>query len=184
PYLIIEFDDCYALMVNNFPEESAQELTQQILDQFSYFTKQKKISLGLGPEVRGIRNLRPAFRRAQIAAKMAFQTKQKVVDFDEMGFFKILFASDDTAILQSYETQMLGPLEEYDRRHHANYLDTLRSYIENDRSLIGVAEATYTHRNTVNYRIQNIKKLLNNDLKTAEDLFPYQVAFYIREMHL
>lgn len=184
PYLIIEFDDCYALMVNNFPEESAQELTQQILDQFSYFTKQKKISLGLGPEVRGIRNLRPAFRRAQIAAKMAFQTKQTVIDFDEMGFFKILFASDDTAILQSYETQMLGPLEEYDRRHHANYLDTLRSYIENDRSLIGVAEATYTHRNTVNYRIQNIKKLLNNDLKTAEDLFPYQVAFYIREMHL
>ncbi len=115
---------------------------------------------------------------------MAFQTKKAVVDFDEMGFFKILFASEDTAILKSYEAQMLGPLEEYDQLHHSNYLKTLRSYIENDRSLIGVAAATYTHRNTVNYRIQNMKKLLNNELKTAEDLFPYQVAFYIRDMKL
>ncbi len=184
PYLIIEFDDFYALLVNNFPEESAEELVQQILKQFSYFTENQKLSLGIGPEVSGIHGLRTAFRRSRIAAKMAFQTKQKVVDFDEMGFFKILFASEDTAILKSYEAQMLGPLREYDERHHSNYLETLRSYIENDRSLMGVAAATYTHRNTVNYRIQNIKKLLNNDLKTVEDLFPYQVAFYIQDMNL
>lgn len=184
PYLIIEFDDFYALLVNNFPEESADELVQQILNQFSYFTQNQKLSLGIGPAVMGIRNLRTSFRRSRIAAKMAFQTKKAVVDFDEMGFFKILFASEDTAILKSYEAQMLGPLEEHDQLHHSNYLETLRSYIENDRSLIGVAAATYTHRNTVNYRIQNIKKLLNNELKTAEDLFPYQVAFYIRDMKL
>ncbi|MCI8949917.1 MAG: hypothetical protein HFG49_07715 [Lachnospiraceae bacterium] len=184
PYLIIEFDDFYALLVNNFPGESAEALVQQILKQFSYFTENKKLSLGIGPEVSGIQGLRTAFRRSRIAAKMAFQTKQKVVDFDEMGFFKILFASEDTAILKSYESQMLGPLKEYDERHHSNYLETLRSYIENDRSLMGVAASTYTHRNTVNYRIQNIKKLLNNDLKTLEDLFPYQVAFYIQDMNL
>lgn len=184
PYLIIEFDDFYALMVNNFPAESTDELVAQILNQFAYFIRNKKLSLGIGPEVSGIWNLRTAFRRSRIAAKMAFQTKQKVINFDEMGFFKILFASDDTAILKSYEAQMLGPLKEYDQQHHSNYLETLRSYIENDRSLIGVAETTYTHRNTVNYRIQNIKKLLGNDLKTAEDLFPYQVAFYIQDMKL
>lgn len=64
------------------------------------------------------------------------------------------------------------------------YTATLRSYIENDRSLIGVARATYTHRNTVNYRIQNIKPLLNNELQTTADLLPYQIAFYIRDMGL
>ena len=80
--------------------------------------------------MQSIHDLRLAFRRARIAAKMAFQTKQKVVDFDEMGFFKILFASDDAAILKSYEAQMLGPLVAYDEQHHANYLETLRSYIE------------------------------------------------------
>lgn len=184
PYLVIEYEDCYALTVNNFPSDSGDELAQQILKQFSYFTEKKSLFLGIGPEVQGILHLKSAFRRAQIASKMAMQTRQKVVDFNEMGFFKILFASDDTAILKSYEQQLLGPLDAYDQLHHSDYIQTLRSYIKNDRSLVGAAKDTYTHRNTVNYRIQNIKRLLGNDLKTAEDLFPYQVAFYIRDMHL
>ncbi|MDO5418140.1 MAG: PucR family transcriptional regulator [Lachnospiraceae bacterium] len=184
PYLLIECEDCYALTVNNYPDASPADLTGQILDQFTYFTEKKLLSLGVGPEVRGIQNLKTAFRRAQIAVKMAFQTKQKVINFNEMGFFKILFSCDDTAILQNYQLQMLGVLEEHDRRHHSDLLSTLRSYIENDRSLIGVANATFTHRNTVNYRVQKIKKLLDNELKTAEDLFPYQVAFYIKDMNL
>lgn len=184
PYLVIEYEDCYALTVNNFPSDSGDELAQQILKQFSYFTEKKILFLGIGPEVQGILHLKSAFRRAQIASKMAMQTRQKVVDFNEMGFFKILFASDDTAILKSYEQQLLGPLDAYDQLHHSDYIQTLRSYIKNDRSLVGAAKDTYTHRNTVNYRIQNIKQLLGNDLKTAEDLFPYQVAFYIRDMHL
>ena len=184
PYLVIEYEDCYALTVNNFPSDSGDELAQQILKQFSYFTEKKILFLGIGPEVQGILHLKSAFRRAQIASKMAMQTRQKVVDFNEMGFFKILFASDDTAILKSYEQQLLGPLDAYDQLHHSDYIQTLRSYIKNDPSLVGAAKDTYTHRNTVNYRIQNIKRLLGNDLKTAEDLFPYQVAFYIRDMHL
>lgn len=184
PYLVIEYEDCYALTVNNFPSDSGDELAQQILKQFSYFTEKKILFLGIGPEVQGILHLKSAFRRAQIASKMAMQTRQKVVDFNEMGFFKILFASDDTAILKSYEQQLLGPLDAYDQLHHSDYIQTLRSYIKNDRSLVGAAKDTYTHRNTVNYRIQNIKRLLDNELKTAEDLFPYQVAFYIRDMHL
>lgn len=184
PYLIIEYDDCYALTLNNFPADSAGELSNQILNQFSYFTQKNMLSLGIGPEVQGISQLKAAFKRAQIAAKMALQTRQNVVDFNEMGFFKILFSSDDTAILKNYEQQLLGPLDEYDQQHHADYVQTLRSYIKYDRSLAATAKATYTHRNTVNYRIQNIKRLLGCELKTAEDLFPYQVAFYIRDMQI
>ena len=142
------------------------------------------LSLGIGSQINGISSVKSAFTSAKMAAQMAYQTGRKVIDFQEMGFFKILFAADDTAILKSYEHQLLGPLEEHDRRHHSQYLETLRAYIENDRSLMGVAESTFTHRNTVNYRIQNIKKILNNPLKTAQDLFPYQVAFYIRDMKL
>lgn len=184
PYLLIECEDCYALIVNNFPDSSSSHLTGQILEQFTYFTQRKLLSLGVGPEVQGIQNLKTAFSRAQIAVKMAFQTGKKVINFNEMGFFKILFSCDDTAILKNYQLQMLGVLEDHDRSHHSELLSTLKSYIENDRSLIGVAEATFTHRNTVNYRVQKIKKLLNNELKTAEDLFPYQVAFFIRDMNL
>lgn len=71
-----------------------------------------------------------------------------------------------------------------DAGYDLGYTETLRSYIEHDRSLIAVARATYTHRNTVNYRIQNIKQLLNCPLETNAELIPYQIAFYIRDMGL
>ena len=77
------------MTVNNFPSDSGDELAQQILKQFSYFTEKKILFLGIGPEVQGILHLKSAFRRAQIASKMAMQTRQKVVDFNEMGFFKL-----------------------------------------------------------------------------------------------
>ncbi len=184
PYLITELEDCYLIIINNLPKAYHEEITHLILDQFSHFLQRNQMSVGIGPVVDNIRSLNYTARGSQMAAKMAFQTRKESVDFDEMGFFKVLFAAEDTSILKAYEQQLLGALDEYDRIHHSDYVGTLRSYIENDRSLMGVAETTFTHRNTVNYRIQNIKKLLNCELKTVQDLFPYQVAFYIRDMHL
>ena len=184
PYLLFEMDDCYTLVINHLPLAYTQEIADQILDQFSYFTRRNMLSLGIGSQVNGIASVKSAVFIVRMAAQMAYQTDKKIIDFQQMGFFKILFAADDTTILKSYEQQLLGSLEEHDLHHHSQYLETLRSYIENDRSLMGVAESTFTHRNTVNYRIQNIKKILNNPLKTAQDLFPYQVAFYIRDMKL
>ena len=190
PYFLMDVKEYYVLAVNDFPEESVAELTSQIRTIFSYFFERKQLCLGIGPECHGIRNLSRALGRARIAAQMALRMVKDVVDFDQMGFFGILFSSDDPEILKDYADRLLGPLEEYDRLHHSGsgetigYVETLRSYIANDRSLIGVSRDTYTHRNTVNYRIQNIKRLLDNELKTTADLFPYQVAFCIRDMKL
>lgn len=190
PYFFMEVKDTYILAVNDFPEEKVDELTVQIRNIFSYFFDRKQLSLGIGPACQGIHSLKQALGRARIAMHMSRQMEKPIVDFNQMGVFGILFSTEDPDILKSYAKQLLGPLEEYDRLHHTEgqegtgYVETFRSYIANDRSLIGVARATYTHRNTVNYRIQNIKKLLHNELKTTADLFPYQIAFCIRDMKL
>ena len=45
-------------------------------------------------------------------------------------------------------------------------MDTLQSYLKHDGSIQAVAAELYTHRNTVLYRIGNIRKILGNELKT------------------
>lgn len=184
PYILMEIKEHHVLVVNDLPEESVPRLTGQIHELFSYFFHRKQLCLGIGPACQGILSLKTAMGRALIAMKMACATGQEMIFFDEMGIYGILFSSGDPQLLKEYADRLLAPLEEYDRLHHAQYLSTLRSYIQRDRSLMGVAEATYTHRNTVNYRIQNIKKLLGSELKTFMDLLPYQIAFYIRDMKL
>lgn len=181
-YGLIRYDDSLVLIINNMPDKHLQELPELILQSFSYFTKQHHFFLGMGPKINRVENLSISYKRARTAMKMALGTGKEIIKFEEMGFNKILFSVEDTEILTSYAKEILGPLEEHDRLHNTSYVETLQSYIENGRSLIRVAEDTFTHRNTVNYRIQNIKNILGSELKDVEDLFPYQVAFHIRDM--
>jgi DNA-binding PucR family transcriptional regulator len=175
-------DDFIVLVLNNMQENVFAELPELILQSFKYFVHKHCFYLGIGTGISRIENLSVSYKRARTAMKMAIGTDREIVKFDEMGFYKILFSIDDAEILTNYANEILGSLESYDQAHNAGYLDTLRSYIGNDRSILRVAEDTFTHRNTVNYRIQKIKKILGCELKSVDELFLYQVAFHIRDM--
>jgi len=181
-YGLIRMEDYLVLVLNNMQEKYTIELPELILQSFRYFVNKHCFFLGIGPKIKQIENLTISYKRARTAMKMARGTYKEIVKFDEMGFNKVLFSIDDTEILSNYANEILGSLETYDKAHNTTYVDTLRSYIKNDRSLIRVAEDTFTHRNTVNYRIQNIKRILGCELKDVEEFFLYQVAFYIRDM--
>lgn len=181
-YGLIRMDDSLVLILNNMQDKYFLELPDLIFQSFAYFLERHRFYLGIGPRISRIENLSVSYKRARTAMKMAMGSGREIVNFEEMGFYKILFSIEDTEILSNYANEILGSLEAYDKAHNSAYVDTLRSYIRNDRSLIRVAEETFTHRNTVNYRIQNIKKITGCELENAEDLFPYQVSFYIRDM--
>ena len=181
-YGIIRMDDSIVLVLNNMEDKYLMELPDLILQSFKYFVHKHSFFLGTGSRVSGIENLSKSYKRARTAMKMAMGTNRVIVKFSEMGFFKILYSIDDTDILLNYANEILGSLDVYDKAHNTTYVDMLRSYIKNDRSIIRVAEDTFTHRNTVNYRIQKIKQIIGCELKNADELFVYQVAFYIRDM--
>jgi sugar diacid utilization regulator len=181
-YGLIRMEDFIVLVLNNMQDKYFLELPDLILQSFKYFVSKNSFFLGIGPRITRIENLSVSYKRARTAMKMAMGTHRAIIKFDEMGFFKVLFSIDDTEILSNYANEILGSLEQYDREHNTKYVETLHSYIKNDRSLIRVAEDTFTHRNTVNYRIQNIKRIIGCELKDVDELFQYQVAFYIRDM--
>ena len=181
-YGLIRMEDFLVLILNNKKDKSYSTLPELIRQSFSDFVAEKRFFMGIGPVIKHINNLSSSYKRGRTALKMAIATGKEMIHFEEMGFYKILFSVDDTDILKSFADEMLGDLEIYDKEHDSQYAATLRSYIENDRSLMRVAEETYIHRNTVNYRIQNIKRIIGCELSSMEELFPYQVAFYIRDM--
>jgi sugar diacid utilization regulator len=181
-YGLIRMEDFLVLILNNTKDRQYRELPKLIIQSFSYFAGRNSFYLGIGPSINHIENLSTSYKKARTAMKMSMGTGKDIINFEEMGFFQILFSIEDSDILTSYADGLLGNLEAYDEEHGSSYVTTLRSYIKNDRSLIRVAEDTFTHRNTVNYRIQNIKRILGCELMETDELFPYQVAFYIRDM--
>ena len=172
----------YELMVlHNLDTRLLPEIRNIILDTYQDAARAQVLHMGVGIEVQGISNIHKSYDRAVTAVRMAIYRKDLFVRFEDMGFFKILFSVPDKELLHAYADELLGTLDAYDEKKH-HYTELLRTYIRNDRSLEKTAADLYLHRNTVNYQVQKLKKILHSPLKTAEDLFPYYVALSILDM--
>ena len=87
-----------------------------------------------------------------------------------------LLASVPTPVLRSFTEQLLGPLAEYDARHNAELLPTLRSFLACDGSWSACAALMYVHVNTVRYRIGRIEALTGRDLSALPDRVDFFLA--------
>lgn len=85
-------------------------------------------------------------------------------------------------LLEEYVHAVLGPLEAYDQTKGTHFEEILKMYLSFDGSVQKVAEASYVHRNTVNYQINRIKKILGRDLGSMEERLRIMLAFQIREI--
>lgn len=176
------YDGDFVLVMNNVAYVSFKEIIDGMIGRTKRRMQEIPIYVGAGSEVLDITNLYLSFQRAKAAVTMAKRHKMELLQFDDMGLFRLLYSITDHALLLEMGTRPLLPLIEYDKKHGSNYLETLELYLKYNGSIQAVAEAMYTHRNTVIYRVTNIKKMLDTELETTEERLKYQVAFYIRNM--
>ena len=177
------YNSDFVLVANAVPEEALYQLIEGAIKRGEKRMPERKLRVGIGSKCMDISRLSVSYRRAKAAVQMAIAQKRQVVKFDDCGLYRLLYMVEDTGVLQEIETECLAALEEYDRKYNAGYVETLQSYLKHNGSIQAVAEELYTHRNTVLYRLGNIRKVLGNELKTPEERLPYQMAFYIRSMH-
>ena len=95
---------------------------------------------------------------------------------------KILLSVDNPDILEEYYKDMLERLEVYDIENGTEYMEVLRMYLIYDGSIQRVAQETFVHRNTVNYQINKIKKILDMDLNRLEERFKLMLAYQISDI--
>ena len=176
------YDANFVLIMNDVSRKDFDEIVEGMISRTKRRMPEVHISVGAGSKVVDIANLRTAYQRAKAAVNMAQHMNRDTVHFDEMGIYRLLYSVSDKAILKEMSEDLLQPLLTYDAKHNSNYVEVLEKYLEYNGSIQAVAEAMYTHRNTIIYRVANIKKLLGTQLDTTEERFQYQMAYYIRNM--
>jgi DNA-binding PucR family transcriptional regulator len=90
--------------------------------------------------------------------------------------YQRLLASVPTPVLRSFSERLLGPLADYDARHSAELLPTLRSFLACDGSWSACASRMFVHVNTVRYRIGRIEALTGRDLSALADRVDFFLA--------
>ncbi|RKL61378.1 PucR family transcriptional regulator [Thermoanaerobacteraceae bacterium SP2] len=90
-------------------------------------------------------------------------SKRSVFKYSELAVYDMLlrlFQKEDA-------TSMISPglvrLKEFDRDNGTEYISTLRHFFENNQNSAATAESMYLHRNTINYRLNRIRELMEDD---------------------
>lgn len=179
-YCLFDEEGYYILILNDANKTQAQQIVEFITSQ-NKGVEDMNVHIGEGTTVVGLEDIHKSFMRARAAARMAIIHKKRSVSYQNMGVNSIFYNVEDEGILQEYYDNLLEPLLTYDKKHHADYMETLRLYLEFNGSLQAVAQEMFTHKNTVNYRMHKIYELLGTELATASERFPYEMAFYIKD---
>lgn len=166
----------------NFSEEEIESVVSSFQAQQYNSLQISRVNIGVGASKCRLSQL---YKNYQIAAKLVVLGQKNSVSpiyYDKLGVKRLILSVDNNEVLKSFYKEHLHKLELYDRENGTDYMIFLRKYLEYDGSVQRVAEETFVHRNTINYQIRKIKKILGNDLKTLEDRLNLLLAFYIKTL--
>ena len=151
-----------------------------------------RLTIGVSATAEGVAALVGALHEAESARRLAAMRAAagaasgpapaavSVVTSDEVASHELLLASVPGSVLRSFRRRLLGPLQAYDERHHAELLPTLRQFLACSGSWNACAASMYVHVNTVRYRIRRIEELTGRDLSCLDDQVDFFLALRIR----
>ena len=170
------YDSGFVTVTNDIPSQHLTDVLDGFVKRAQLRMPERKIYVGVGSAMKDVSNLHLAYMRAKVAAEKALRTGEPVVWFDRMGNERLLSLVSDPDLQYELGPGLLKKLLEYDEKHDGGYLQTLELYLQYNGSIKDVSGKMYTHRNTVIYRVNHIKKLLGCDLSEPEDRLKYRLA--------
>ena len=105
----------------------------------------------------------------------------RIVNYSDIRSYHLLEKLDQKTLLR-YCDQRIVHLADLDRHQGSSYIETLYTYLYYDKSINKTAKKLFVHRNTINYRIQKIKEIIDADQRLVEaQLFTScQIIRYLR----
>lgn len=175
---------CLLIRTRSFPRgpQDARGLEQQMARILALLEQRLAgivIYCGIGSSHEGASGLKAASSEAESAVQSARLrgTSNQPVMFDAPGIRRLLLEwYSSTAVRESID-ELLAPLDELanpDKKDE--YIETLRVYLDTNRSIARSAERLSVHRNTVTYRVKRILDLLAVDLDDPHQALSLHLA--------
>ena len=119
-----------------------------------------------------------SYLEAELALRMqkASSGPEQVTRYDDLGVYKVLAATNDTASVERFVDEWLGRLIDYDSAHGTQLVLTLSEYLECGGNYNASAEALSVHRSTLKYRLNRIRQVSGYDLSLPGNRFNLQLA--------
>ncbi|MFV0432695.1 MAG: PucR family transcriptional regulator [Leucobacter sp.] len=123
--------------------------------------------IGVSAQFQKLEDLPNALRQAR-SALIRNHRSGRVMHFEEHEPTSLFLPSSNEQ-LRSIADQVLGPLRTYDEQRGTALTQTLRVFLEENRSWVRASERLFVHRQTLIARVSRIEKIIDRDLSSIED---------------
>lgn len=132
--------------------------------------EEEGFSICRGSQVASPEKLYKSYEKAQSVKKISdfYGFKEKVISMEALGVYRLLYFLPDHNEINEYVDHLLGPIIDYDQKNQTNLMETLYVYFKQNQNMKLTAKALFTHYNTVVYRMERIKEILQNDLDNSD----------------
>ncbi|WP_316568817.1 PucR family transcriptional regulator ligand-binding domain-containing protein [Neobacillus sp. YIM B06451] len=137
--------------------------------------------IGIGSQYDTIHSLHKSFSEANESIRLMKRLDEKggISHFEDHIVYHFLDSNINDKELKEFFLKSLGPVYAHDRLHETSYIATLENFFNNNLNISETAKAMFLHRNTLIYRIEKIKEILNSDLKNPDELLQLQLGLRI-----
>ncbi len=146
--------------------------------QINKFLIQSKLEFNVSNIFTELYDFKIYFSKAREARtlKKYLTNKSRIVFYNDIKLYETLsLALEKVDYLDLVDSRIIK-IQLFDLVNGTNYLETIRSYLENEKSVQAVAESLYIHRNTVIYRIKKIKELFNINFDNYDQLVQLYIS--------
>ena len=175
-------DNMMFYVLNDFSDDEIESIAEKIQSEKKRYISVNKLYVAVSKTNNKLKSLPKTYQIVLRMLRLAVRTDMTPMFYDRLEVKKLILAVDDISLLESIYNENLKKLEVYDRDNGTDYMSFLRLYLKYDGSVQRVAQETFVHRNTINYQLAKIKKILGNNLKTFEERFKIILAFEVRDV--
>lgn len=168
-------------LISFFEVDEAGDLPPEIYQSLQKLATDNKILVGISNAFQKPSDLYSHYQQALRVLSIAKRSTEqhRIFFFSDYAFYVLIDSLEDKSVLTHCLHPILPKLEAYDAEKNTELYETLKVYAQTGYSKNMTADLMFLHRNTVNYRIQQITDLFSLDFSDHTLLFKLQYSFYI-----
>lgn len=164
--------------------DNSGNFSAEIQAKWEAFAREHHLTVGLSNVFSDVADFRTYFEQAQTAQSFADRLNSSNIFFhyQDYLFYVILDQVDNIDLLRSCCHPALDILLKSGGKKGRELFDTLWVYTETSFNKAHTAQLLFVHRNTIDYRLQQIERICNISLSPEKDeklLFTLQLSFKI-----
>ena len=180
---------CYGDRIIGFMNDCTdkRDIIVDIFTKFDAFLKNEysdiRYTLNIGEKCDNISKLQKSFHETSKtnAVLEHIGRTNEIVFYDQMGFYRMLMAYENTAPMKRFADEVLGEIIAYEKKAHTQLMETMWTYFECDCNLQRTADKLFSHKNTVKYRLQRVEQLTGRsfaDRFDSQELYNALMIYY------